>query len=179
MSEFVVGMGKINNRVGPFGSRGLVLHVWGWCGGKESQRIFFNQGPASFKIFIHYFSLSASRIYLRIEKLTSNTTGKINPLCLRCSLFDEKQQRIQAWFPSKDTCKKRVKNRYRCVPKRTAIPKAGGYHILQSKPQPCCTARFKYSTSAYYSNRNTPDSSLDRTYNTFKNESISVPLQDS
>lgn len=108
MSEFVVGMGKINNRVGRFSSRGPVLHVWGWCGGKESQHIFFNQGPASFKIFIHYFSLSASRIYLGIEELTSNTTGKINPLCLRCSLFDEKQQRIQPCFPSKDTRKKRV-----------------------------------------------------------------------
>lgn len=101
MSEFVVGMGKINNRVGLFGSRGPGLHVWGWCGGKESQHIFFSQGPASFKIFIHYFSLSASRIYLGIKELTSNTTGKINPLCLRCSLFDEKQQRIQACFPSK------------------------------------------------------------------------------
>lgn len=71
---------------------------------------FFNQGPASLKIFIHYFSLSASKIYLRIEELTSNTAGKINPLRLRCSLFDEKQQRIQACFPSKDTFKSVLKN---------------------------------------------------------------------
>lgn len=79
-------------------------------GEKRANTFFFNQGPASFKIFIHYFSLSASRIYLGIEELTSNTTRKINPLCLRCSLFDEKQQRIQPCFPSQDTRKKRVQN---------------------------------------------------------------------
>lgn len=111
MSEFVVGMGKINNRVGLFGSRGPVLLGVVW-GKREPTHFFFffNQGPASLKIFIHYFSLSASKIYLRIEELTSNTAGKINPLRLRCSLFDEKQQRIQACFPSKDTFKSVLKN---------------------------------------------------------------------
>lgn len=109
MSESVVGMGKINNRVGLFGSRGPVLHVWRWCGGKESQQFIFNQGPASLKIFIHYFSLSASKIYIGIEELTSNTAVKINPLLLRCTLFDEKQPRIQACFTSIDNLKKRSK----------------------------------------------------------------------
>lgn len=145
MSEFVVGMGKINNRVGLFSSRGPLLHVWRWCGGKESQLFFFNQGPASLKIFIHYFSLSASKIYLGIEELTSNSAVKINPLLLRCTLFDKKQPRIQACFTSIDYFTKRVKNN------TDAFLKAGGYHILQSKPQqPCCTARFEYSTSVFH-----------------------------
>lgn len=110
MSEFVVGMGKINNRVGLFGSRGPVLLGVVWGKRVPTHFFFFNQGPASLKIFIHYFSLSASKIYLGIEELTSNTAGKINPLRLRCSLFDEKQQRIQACFPSKDTFKSVLKN---------------------------------------------------------------------
>lgn len=109
MSEFVVGMGKINNRVGLFGSRGPVLLGVVW-GKREPTNFFFNQGPTSLKIFIHYFSLSASKIYVGIEELTSYTAGKINPLRLRCSLFNEKQQRIQACFPSKDTFKSVLKN---------------------------------------------------------------------
>lgn len=82
----------------------------GGVGEKRANTSFFNQGPASLKIFIHYFSLSASKIYLGIEELTSNTAEKNNPLRLRCSLFDEKQQRIQACFPSKDTFKSVLKN---------------------------------------------------------------------
>lgn len=80
-----------------------------WGKGEPTLFFFFNQGPASMKIFIHYFSLSAGRIYLGIEELTSNTAVKINPLLLRCTLFDEKQPRIQACFTSVDHFTKRVK----------------------------------------------------------------------
>ncbi len=110
MSEFVVGMGKINKSCRSVQQQRTCASCMRVVWGKRAPTHFFNQGPASFKIFIHYFSLSASRIYLRIEELTSNTTGKINSLCLRCSLFDKKEQRIQACFPSKDTRKKCVKN---------------------------------------------------------------------